>query len=256
MRKIDCHMHVRGAGVGWSWDHNDRIIEAADALGIESLCVSIPVMRGMPSLDMVRACNDAVIESMRRYPGRILGYCYIVPGFRESVDEIDRCLDAGMIGIKLYNQYKIWDPCVHPVLEKAIHERVPVLEHAGHPTTREFHDQQPNISDAADFVRAAQLFPECMLIEAHIGGGGEWEWSIKALRDAPSVYLDTSGSIIDEGMVEMCVAELGVERILFATDMTMEGGVGKILGADLTEAQREKVFWKNFQRILDRRRRN
>ena len=35
----------------------------------------------------------------------------------------------------------------------------------------------------------------------------------------------------------------------------MEGGVGKILGADLTEAQKEKIFWKNFQKILDKRQR-
>ena len=254
MRLIDCHMHVKGAGVEWSWDHNDRIIEAADALGIDKLAVSIPIMRGMPTYERVRACNDAVIEAMRRYDGRILGYCYVVPGQRQSLDEIDRCLDTGMIGVKLYNQYKLWDPAVHPVLEKAIEERVPVLEHAGHPTTREFRDEQPNISDAADFARAARLYPECMLIEAHIGGGGEWEWSIKELRDVQSVFLDTSGSIIDEGMVEMCVRELGADRILFATDMTMEGGVGKVLGADLTTRQLEKVCWKNFQKILDRRR--
>ncbi|MEE2657572.1 MAG: amidohydrolase family protein [Candidatus Latescibacterota bacterium] len=254
MRKIDCHMHVNGAGVEWGWDHNDRIIEAADALGIDQLVVSIPIMRGMPSFPTVRACNDAVIDCMRRYAGRILGYCYVVPGHRESIAEIDRCLDVGMVGIKLYNQYKIWDPAVHPVLEKAIAEAVPVLEHAGHPTTREFWDQQPKMSDAADFVHAAELYPECMLIEAHIGGGGDWEWSIRQLRNAPSVYLDTSGSIIDEGMVEMCVAELGADRILFATDMTMEGGVGKVLGADLNVAVKEKLFWRNFQKILDRRR--
>ncbi len=254
MRLIDCHMHVKGADVEWSWDHNDRIIEAADALGIDKLAVSIPIMRGMPTYERVRQCNDAVIEAMRCYDGRILGYCYVVPGHQQSLDEIDRCLDAGMIGIKLYNQYKLWDPSVHPVLEKAVEARVPVLEHAGHPTTREFWDEQPNISDAADFARAARLYPECTLIEAHIGGGGEWEWSIKELRDVPSVYLDTSGSIIDEGMVEMCVRELGADRILFATDMTMEGGVGKVLGADLTARQLEKVCWKNFQKILDRRR--
>jgi len=252
-RRIDCHMHVKGRDAAWNWDHNDRIIEAADALGIDQLAVSIPIMRGMPDYATVRRCNDDVIAAMRQYPDRILGYCFIVPGQQESQDEISRCLDAGMIGIKLYNQYKIWDPAVHHVLARAIQEAVPVLEHAGHPTTQEFRSQQPNISDAADFVRAAALFPECMLIEGHIGGGGDWEWSIKQLRDAPSVYLDTSGSIIDDGMVEMCVRELGADRLLFATDMTMEGGVGKILGAELTSSQQERIFWKNFQKILDRR---
>jgi predicted TIM-barrel fold metal-dependent hydrolase len=254
MRMIDMHMHVKGAGTEWSWDHNDRIIEAADALGIEQLVVSFPVVRGMPDYARVRQCNDAVIDCMRQYEGRIQGWCYVIAGQKQSLDEIDRCLDAGMVGIKLYNQYKIWDPAVQPVLEKAIDEGLPVLEHAGHSTTRLFRDQQPNISDAADFVRAACLYPECMLIEAHIGGGGDWEWSIRQLREAPSVYLDTSGSIIDERMIEMCVEELGEERLLFGTDMTMEGGVGKMLAADINKAQREKICFRNWENIISRRR--
>jgi hypothetical protein len=35
--------------------------------------------------------------------------------------------------------------------------------------------------------------------------------------------------------------------------MTMEGGVAKILDAELSDAQREKLFWRNFQAVLDRR---
>ncbi len=251
--KLDMHMHINGAGVHWGWDHNDLIIDAADRLGIDKLCVSIPVMRGMPTMEQVRVCNDAVLEAMGTYEGRIMGYCYIVPGHAESIDEIDRCLDRGMIGLKLYNQYKIWDPVVYPTIEKAIAEKIPILEHAGYPTTPEHWAPQPNMSHAGDFVRAARRYPEAMLIEAHIGGGGDWEWAIKQLRHAPSVYLDTSGSVIDEGMVEMAVRELGAERLLFGTDMTMEGGVGKITGADLTDNQKERIFWKNMQEILDRR---
>ena len=29
-------------------------------------------------------------------------------------------------------------------------------------------------------------------------------------------------------------------------DLSMEAGVGKVLGADLTKSQREKIFWKNI----------
>ena len=246
--RIDCHMHVNGGPRKWGWKSNDLIIDAADRLGLDQLCVSIPVTRGMPTMDEIRSCNDGVMEAMRRYPGRILGYCFVVPGFWEAMDEIDRCLDAGMIGIKLYNQYKIWDPAVRPTLEKAIEERIPILEHAGYPTSSERWVDQPNMSHAGDFVVAARTYPEAMLIEGHIGGGGDWEWAIKQLREAPSVYLDTSGSVIDEGMVEMAAREL-----LFGTDMTMEGGVGKILGARLSEGQQERIFWKNMARILDAR---
>jgi len=251
--KIDCHMHVSGTSRQWGWGDNDRIIDAADRLGIDRLCCSIPVTRGMPTMDEVRASNDDVLEAMHRYPDRLLGYSFVCPGYTESLAEIDRCLDHGMIGVKLYNQYKIWDPAVHNVIEKTIDARVPILEHAGYPTSPEGWQAQPNMSHAGDFVRAARLYPEAMLIEAHIGGGGDWEWAIRQLREAPSVYLDTSGSVVDEGMVDMAARELGIGRLLFGTDMTMEGGVGKILGADLTDGQKERIFWKNMRGILDRR---
>jgi hypothetical protein len=65
-------------------------------------------------------------------------------------------------------------------------------------------------------AEVAGRFPETMLICAHICGGGDWEWTVKALRNAPSVYLDTSGSVIDEGTVEFAVRTLGAGRVLFA----------------------------------------
>ena len=40
-------------------------------------------------------------------------------------------------------------------------------------------------------------------------------------RCAPSVFLDTSGSVTDDGVVEMAARVLGVDRLLFACDMSM-----------------------------------
>ena len=254
--KIDCHMHVNGKSRSWGWGDNDRIIDAADRLSIDKLCCSIPVTSGMPEPKQVRECNDDVLEAMKRYPDRILGYCFVNPGNgEEAIAEMERCvIKRGMMGIKLYNQYKCSDPIVYPVVEKAIELGIPILEHAGYVTDPPQAASQPNISHAGDFVKLAAEYPEAMLIEAHIGGGGDWEWAIKTLRHSPSVYLDTSGSVIDEGMIEMAVRELGAERLLFGTDMTMEGGVGKVMGADITEAQREEIFWKNMAAILEKRR--
>jgi len=255
IRKIDAHMHVNGGPHQWGWGDNTDAIEAADALGIDQMCCSIPITGGrLATPDEVRAANDAVLEAMRRWPDRILGYCFVMPGYRdESLEEIDRCVDAGMIGIKLYNQYKYSDPVLFPIAEKSIELGVPILGHAGHCTDAASRSAQPNISDAADFRELALRYPNATLIEGHIGGGGDWEWSVKMLRDCPNVYLDTSGSGVDDRLIEMCIAELGHRRLLFATDMTMEGGVGKILSAEMTDEQREDIFWRNMQQILDGR---
>ena len=87
----------------------------------------------------------------------------------------------------------------------------------------------------------------------NVSGGGDWEWTVCELRDCPNVYLDTSGSGMDEGTIEACVRELGVERILFATDMSMEAGIGKILSAQIDSADREMIWWRNMHNILERR---
>lgn len=253
--KIDCHMHVNGKRQNWGWDSNDKIIDAADRLGIDKLCCSIPIMKGMPKPDEAKECNDDVLECMKRYPDRILGYCFVNPiNWKDAISEIERCVvKHGMIGIKLYNQFKCSDPIIYPVVEKAIKLGIPILIHAGYLTDPPQAASQPNLSHAGDFTELAKEYPEAMLIEAHIGGGGDWEWAIKSLRHSPNVYLDTSGSVIDEGIIEMAVRELGTERLVFGTDMTMEGGVGKILGAKLTESQRELIFWKNITSIFEKR---
>lgn len=252
---IDCHMHVRKSPDGTlDAAYCEKTIEAGDLLGIDLFCISDLELTGDIRYEEYHAANDRVFEAMRRYPSRYRGYCFVNPADRRASDEItQRMRDEGFIGIKLYNQYRIDEPVVEPIIERAVEWRVPILVHAGRPNDAETRARQPRISDASHFVEAARRFPEAFLIEAHIGGGGDWEWALKHLRESPSVYLDTSGSGIDEEMIDRCVRELGVDRLLFGTDMSLEAGVGKILDADLSEEDRKKVFGTNFQSILDRR---
>lgn len=231
------------------------MIEAAEILGIERLFCSKPVTAGaLAAIELVREANDAVLAAMKRYPKQIAGYCFVQPGNgAASLDEIERCVAAGMIGVKLYNQFKYSEPAVFAVAEKCVQRRILFLGHSGHVTDLRTQQAQPKISDSLDFCALSRRYPELLLILGHIQGGGDWEWSIKGLRDCPNVYVDTSGSVLEDDAIERCVRELGHKRVLFATDQTMEGGVGKILSAELTVEQREDIFWRNFQRLLDRR---
>jgi len=257
MRKFDVHNHVMQPvhRPQADWSQVENLIEAAEALGIEKLCCSRPITGGaLAEIEAVRDANDAVLAAMQRYPQRIAGFCFIQPGNgAAALDEIERCLDGGMIGVKLYNQFKYSDPVVFPVAERCIVRRIPLLGHSAHLTDTRSRAAQPKTSDSLDFCKLSTRYPELVLILGHINGGGDWEWAIKGLRDCPNVFVDTSGSVLENDTIEMCVRELGHERILFATDLTMEGGVGKILSADITPAQREDIFWRNLQKILDRR---
>ena len=249
--KIDVHCHVSAPPDTDS--SSDDLLACADPLGVTEMWCSRPITGGRAaSPDEVRQHNDAVLHAMERHPKRIRGLCFVIPGhYKEALAEVQRCLDAGMVGIKLYNQYKISDPAVWPVIELAIERRIPILEHAGYLPAAEDSARQPLTSHGADFAVANERYPDAMLIEAHIGGGGDWEWTMRQMRGtSTNLYVDVSGSNLNDGQVEFAVAELGVERVLFGSDGTMGGSVGKVLDAGLTEEERELVFWGNAERIL------
>lgn len=76
---------------------------------------------------------------------------------------------------------------------------------------------------------------------------------IKALRHAANVFLDTSGSVVDEGLVEMAIRVAGVERVLFGCDNSLTAGMGKMRGAELSPADKQQVLGGNMQRLLQTR---
>lgn len=254
VKVIDAHSHLAHHS-NPRWAEADRqLIDAADALGIDQLICSLLSPRRPATPEDFRQCNDWVAEATRRFPGRILGYCFVNPGYaKEAREEVSRCVEKlGFVGIKLYNDYVATEPVVWPLVEHCINLRIPILHHAGH--TYWLDRPQPRISDGGTFAELAKRYPEAMIICAHIAGGGDWEWTVKAMRNAPSVYIDTSGSVPDEGTVEMAVRILGADRVLFGCDMSMTASVGRIRSADISEADRAKLLSGNIERILARRR--
>ncbi|MBI3945643.1 MAG: amidohydrolase [Armatimonadetes bacterium] len=251
---IDCHAHLSGGGDGKGGisPYDEDVLEAADSLGIDAICASILCERPA-SVEGFQESNRKLAELVRRFPGKVLGYAFVNPGHqRAAIDEVRRCVEEfGFIGVKLYNEYKCTDPVVWPIVETAIALRVPILEHAGHshfPIPR-----QPNISDGGDLAELARRYPEAMLICGHIGGGGDWEWTIKALRSAPGVYLDTSGSVFDDGMIDMAARVLGTDRLLFGCDISWSAGIAKVRAAHLPEEAKRMVLGGNMEKILARR---
>jgi predicted TIM-barrel fold metal-dependent hydrolase len=250
---IDCHAHLNHRSRA-TWEADDRkLIAAADKLRIDQLCCSILTPHRPATADGFRECNRWTADGMHRFPGRVLGYCYVNPGYgREALEEIRRCIeDREFIGIKLYNEYTCTEPVVFPVVELAIELGVPILHHALH--SHYFVEDQPRMTDGGHLAELARRYPEAMLICAHISGGGDWEWTIKAARHAPNVFLDTSGSATDAGTVDMAVAVVGAERVVFGCDSSMTAGVGKIRGADLSAQDKQKILGGNMMKLLRRR---
>jgi uncharacterized protein len=89
MRKIDMHNHIVDPvnRPDVKWERVEGMIEAAQVLGIETLCCSRPITGGkLAEIAEVREANDAVLAAMRRYPKQIAGFCFAQPGNGQAQD--------------------------------------------------------------------------------------------------------------------------------------------------------------------------
>ncbi len=252
---ISVHEHCFGPQNGSEPFARDRqFIDAYDAVGIDIAVVSDVWTVRPATPDGFRACNRRMLATLKEFRGRLWGMAYVNSGYqKEALEEIEYCLNADedCLGVKLYNEYTIDSPVVRPIIEKCIELDVPILEHAGYSPKpvagQEF------ISNAGHLAAAAQAYPEAKLICAHIGGGGDWEWQIKTLRGASAnLGADTSGSVVDEGMIEMAIRYMGADRLYFGCDMSISAGVGKFRAAKMTDEDREKISCTNFLKLIGR----
>jgi predicted TIM-barrel fold metal-dependent hydrolase len=255
---VDAHNHVwMRADKTLRTDDMEATIAKMDTFGIERAVVSCPITSSahVPAAEY-RCANNVVLEAMKCHPDRFIGFCFVDPADPGAVAEIKRCVKAGMAGVKLYHQRLICDEAQRPIMECAARLGIPVLMHAGKVCDEYTMKQQPRISNAAHFLKALEMFPDTMLIQGHIGGGGDWEWNLRTLEemDSDNYFIDISGSVIDAGIVRRTVNAVGIDHVLFATDCSMEEGVGKVQAADLTDDEYMKLFSGNMKRIFARRR--
>jgi predicted TIM-barrel fold metal-dependent hydrolase len=253
---IDVHAHCRGPidGADDPWGQDRELVERMKAGGIDIAVVSNLSTPRPSTVEGFQKCNRDMLAALKEFRGFYWGWAYVNPGYAlEAIADIDRCLEADedCIGVKLYNEYHICDPAARQVLGHCEKHDIPILLHAGHSHVNRA--AQPNISDAGHIVKASREFPEAKIICGHIGGGGDWEWEIKTLRDAsPATAADISGSVTDEGLVEYSIRHIGADRLFFATDNQVHTGVGKFRSAKMSDEDREKIASKNFLRYIGR----
>ncbi len=125
-----------------------------------------------------------------------------------------------------------------------------MLQHVWQHRRRDWPGQEA--SDASELCTLARRHPDAAFILAHIGGGGDWLHSLHASADVPNVYVDLSGSGVDGGMLESCIDSVGVNRLLWGSDITMDTAWAKLryLETFLSEDDMALVRWKNATRIF------
>lgn len=241
---IDIHAHIWGGDMLEKTKENVR--EGIRRGNIDRVYVS-GLKSYMSDADEVHALNQYVYDFMQEDPEHIGGAVYVNPAMDNTMDEIKRaCEERGFEMIKLWVATYADEPCVDPVMEYAEANGLPVLFHSFHKAF----GQVAHESTGIHIANIARRHPKAKILMAHFGGNAYN--GIPAIRDLPNVWCDQSGTIYSGDTLNYAVEYLGAERILFGTDNATVVNIGQVYGADITPEQRELIFYKNAQKLLDR----
>jgi predicted TIM-barrel fold metal-dependent hydrolase len=238
MRIIDAHAHVTAA-----WEELGIVRKLDDTLRLmDRYQIEVSFSSDSRSLrSNYQAGNNRVLEAMRRYPDRICGYAVANPRDGQAgLDEVKRCLDAGMHGIKLHISHTRVDydhPSAIPYFELAVERAMPVLVHC--------------FDGGASVDRVAARIPEATIIMGHMGGY-LWPQAIEVAARHPNLYPEICCSCSEIGIVESAVAALGPARVLFGTDMPLLdpcSSLYKVHDADIDEQAKALILGGNMARL-------
>jgi predicted TIM-barrel fold metal-dependent hydrolase len=75
----------------------DELIASMDEEGID---ISVIANYGWTTHELCVETNDYILESIARYPERLIGFCTVQPqSLQAALDEIERCAKGGIKGV-------------------------------------------------------------------------------------------------------------------------------------------------------------
>jgi len=243
---FDIHIHVLGQPAldaefvefAREW----RMPFAASCLGAEGQ------MLVDPTLDQCRQANDLTLSVMESEPDLAHGFCYVSQAHgQHAIEEVRRCIRAGMKGIKIWVAVKCNDPRTFPIAEEAQSLGVPILIHS----YLRWEEVLPGESKPREIAELAVRYPEVKIIMAHMAF--RWKEGVDAVADHPNILVDTSGMDPELGSVEYAVENLGADRVLFGSDAPGRDvlcQIGRVMAADISPDDREKILHTNSEKLL------
>jgi predicted TIM-barrel fold metal-dependent hydrolase len=204
--------------------------------------------------ELLRARPERVLVPFEAWPGRLMGMIQLnANDLAGSLAAIDRWIgDGPMVGVYFPGGGPASLACTHanfpPLVERIAARGGVIMQHTWNKTGGK---QGVGESTPAELAQLATTFPDQTFICAH--AGGEWEQGLRAVRDSPNVWVETSGFDATAGFLEMAVREIGEDRILFGSHLpsrSLGTELTKVTAAEISEEAKGKILGGNFRRLL------
>ncbi|MBR7111018.1 MAG: amidohydrolase family protein [Clostridia bacterium] len=192
--------------------------------------------------------NSEIQSYMKKYPGKVLGYYAFNPNYEQDyIDRIGMVLENdSFIGVKVLPEYhgnKLDGKNYVRCLEFANEHNLIFLSHTwgGSPC------------NSPDNV--AKILPKYRNLQFVMGHSapGALDDAIELVKTYDNVYLDICDIHRNSGIIEKMCREVGSEKVIFGTDMPWYDpsyAIGSVIYADITDNDRENIFYKNAERMI------
>ncbi len=264
MEIIDAHAHIypqkiaekATAAIGTFYDINmempagtaERLIEKGSAAGVTGYLVHSVATKA----SQVKSINDFIIAETLKYR-EFIGFMTLHQDMTEEeiYNEIDRCKQAGLKGIKLHPDFQKFyidgeeAQKFYNVLTM-INGKFPILFHTG--------DNRYEYSRPERLARIAAKYKNLYFIGAHFGGYRCWD-SVEVYEGLDNVYFDTSSSLpfITPEFADGLISKLGSEKFFFGDDFPMwdiKNELERFNKLKLTARERENILARNIKNFL------
>jgi uncharacterized protein len=235
----------------------EELINDMDERGITKSAV---LNIGWTSHDMCVRTNDYILESIAKYPARLMGFCSIQPREREkALLEIERCCQAGAKGIgELRPDAQAYDlsdeELMSPLVKDAVKRGMVFLFHASEPVGHIYAGKgsmTPGLMYS--FI---ERHPDLKVILAHFGGGlAFYELMPEVSHILSNTYYDTAAApfLYAPQIYRALISIMGSSKILFGSDWPLLDPVkvaDHIKSANLDQNDIESILHANAERLL------
>jgi len=206
--------------------------------------------------------NDYILESVSRYPTRLIGFCALQPGAGDAaIAELERCAKAGAKGIgELRSDVQGFDladkKTMKPLVDAALKHDLIFLTHSSEPVGHEYSGKGSITPDILySFITG---FPNLRIICAHWGGGLPFYALMpEVAKSLANVFFDTAATVFlyRPEIFEQMSHIIGSDKILFGTDyplMHQNRVLAQIHFSQLPEEDKARILGTNAQKLLCR----
>jgi hypothetical protein len=235
----------------------DELIASMDEAGID---ISVILNHGWATHELCVETNDYILESIARYPKRLIGFCAIQPhSSGAAIAEVERCAKGGIKGVgELRPDVQLLDlndaAVMEPFIEVIKKHKLILHTHASEPVGHQYPGKGGITPDILyPFITS---YPDLTIVCAHWGGGLPFYALMPEVEKAMSnVFFDTAASpfLYRPQVYNQVIQLVGSDKILFGSDFPLmgQGRLLKEIGSlDLSQETKGLILSGNARRLL------